>query len=165
MTYEYFGTGSRMLSQDDVKLVQYHGGSAFLSYEDVIAVPLSGSLVCSPIVRRPRPERWWVTEMTRLVDLDDDWDGYGATAPSSRALYVASQFLQQLEPLHDTPKPCVMGSSEGGVLLEWETDDVDLILEFEALGNVNTYVRTPTAEVEGPVEEHVTHVIEALSRL
>ena len=58
-----------------------------------------------------------------------------------------------------------MGTPEGGVLLEWETEDVDLILEFGEMGQINAYVRTQYVECEGSVREHWSIIWDALDRL
>ena len=57
-----------------------------------------------------------------------------------------------------------MGSTEGGVLIEWQTEEVDLILEIESSGEVNAHVRTESQETEGPAGDQINRVVEALSR-
>ncbi len=108
-------------------------------------------------------DRWVERELTSLVDLDDDWDGYGAFAPTAEALREAAQFLQIWRGF--PCRPAVTGSTEGGVLLEWAVDDVELVLEFEEQGDVSAYVRMGQTELEGPVHEHQETVRVALARL
>ena len=108
-------------------------------------------------------DEWVERELTSLVDLDDDWDGYGAFAPTAEALREAAQFLQIWRGL--PRRPAVTGSTEGGVLLEWAADDVELVLEFEDHGEVSAYVRIGQTELEGPVHEHQETVRVALARL
>ena len=109
------------------------------------------------------PDKWVERELTLLVDLDDDWDGYGAFAPTVEALREAAQFLQVWRGF--PCRPAVTGSTEGGVLLEWAVDDVELVLEFEDQGEVSAYVRMGQTELEGPVHEHQETVRVALTRL
>ena len=58
-----------------------------------------------------------------------------------------------------------MGTPEGGILLEWETEAVDLTLEFDELGHIIAYVKTQYLECEGPVVEHWNTVVDAMSHL
>ncbi len=118
--------------------------------------------------RRPQPhglsDSWADRKLRRLRTLGDDWDGHGAAAPASEALARSHQFLVTLEtwPRH-VPRPDVMASTEGGVLVEWDADGVEVIIEFPVRGCVSVYLKTPRAEVEGPVEDHLHDLSEALS--
>jgi hypothetical protein len=120
--------------------------------------------------RRPQPHGlsagWADRKLRRLRTLGDDWDGHGAAAPAREALARAHEFLVTLEtwPRH-VPRPDVMASTEGGVLVEWDADGVEVIIEFPAQGCVNVYLKTPRAEAEGPVADHLDDLSEALSHV
>ena len=170
MTIAAPGAESRLLSADDVRLAIHTPIAAALSDADIVRAPLRRPL--SIYQRRQESvaenwtEGWLVPALTRLVDLDDGWDGYGAAAPSSEALAITSQFLRTLDTWkRQAPIPAVMASTEGGVLLEWETEEVDLILEFQAMGDVIAHVRTESCETEGPVGDQIDRVAEAFSCL
>ena len=156
----------RMLSDDDVHAVFGVRSLACgtLSADSVI---LAGRphhvIVADNLSHSLLSDDWVEQELTQLVDLDDNWDGYGALAPTAEALGAAAHFLQMWR--QESCRPTVMGSTEGGVLLEWETDEVDLILEFEDLGVVSAYVRMGQTEVEGPVPEHLEAVRDAFGCL
>ena len=98
-----------------------------------------------------------------LVELDDDWDGYGALAPRAGALKAAADVL--VEWGRSIPSPQVMASVAGGVLLEWESRDVDLVVDVGAEGSVSVYVRACDAESEGPLDEHRQEAEQALALL
>ena len=98
-----------------------------------------------------------------LAALDDDWDGYGALAPRAGALKAAADVL--VEWGRSIPSPQVMASVGGGVLLEWESRDVDLVVDVEAEGDVSVYVRACDAESEGPLDEYRQEAEQALTLL
>ena len=53
-----------------------------------------------------------------------------------------------------------MGSTEGGVLIEWQTEEVDLILEIESSGE---FITASLCEVVRRVVEHAPSPICAAS--
>ena len=54
-------------------------------------------------------------------------------------------------------------SVDGGILLEWDSDDSDLLLSIDKNGHVTAYLRNGTTEVEGPLSSHQLAVAETLS--
>lgn len=95
--------------------------------------------------------------------LQDNWDGEGAVAPASTAIRVAEQFVAGL-PADATPS--ISASVEGGVLLEWESQTVGLILEIGNTGSVEAFVSRATgSEVEGSLATVKQHVLDALADL
>ena len=122
-------------------------------------------LVAVTYARAPAPtaDDWVTSELLGLVDLEENWDGYGAHPPTPVALRLVSKFLKSWSA--QPCRPWVMGTPEGGVILEWETEDVDLILEFGEIGQTNAYARMQHVECEGPVHEHWNIIFDALDRL
>jgi hypothetical protein len=98
-----------------------------------------------------------------LLDLDANWDGYGALAPSPGALSLAAKFLNSAR--DRLPVPDVMASVAGGVILEWESSDVDLILEVGPLGAVTAHVRRGDLAEDGMLAELEPAVAEAIGVL
>ena len=99
--------------------------------------------------------------MLQLVDLGDNWDGYGALRPNPDSLKASSEFLKAWQ--SDWTRPVVLASTEGNVVLEWYQDDLILILEFEAPGGVTSYVKYGGNESEGPVSENIDAIRNALA--
>ena len=98
-----------------------------------------------------------------LVELDDDWDGYGALVPRVGALKAAADVLAEWG--ENVPTPQAMASVGGGVLLEWESLDVDLVVDVGADGDISVYVRGGDGESEGPLDEHRQEAKQALALL
>lgn len=92
-----------------------------------------------------------------------NWDGHGAPAPELTAIRVAQTFLDALP---SGPPPAISASAAGGVLLEWERDDVELLLEVKNDRNVHALVTWPDGrEFEGPVATLKEPVLDALAAL
>lgn len=170
MTITESSTGGHLLSASWPDTAAYWPVSDFLADEDLhVAYGPAVFRVVAPRRRLQPPlllAGWADRKLWRLRTLGDDWDGYGAVAPDAGALARAHEFLATLEtwPRH-VPRPDVMASTEGGVLVEWDADGVEVIIEFAARGCVNVYLKTPRAEAEGPVEDHLDDLSEALSHL
>lgn len=170
MTITESSAGGHLLTASWPDTAAYGPISEFLA-DEVLHVahgPAPARIAAAP--RRPHlhvPSVGWAYDKLRpLRMLDDDWDGYGAVAPSDEALARAHEFLVTLETWPTcAPRPDVMASTEGGVLVEWDADGVEVIVEFPARGCVNVYVKTPRAEAEGPVTGHLDDLSQALSHL
>jgi hypothetical protein len=66
-----------------------------------------------------------IEQLQAMRSLVENWDGYGAAAPSSAALDLAQEFAGLIEAMlqKSTSIPCVLHVSptrNGGVLVEWE---------------------------------------------
>lgn len=93
----------------------------------------------------------------------DNWDGQGAIAPDMTAIRAAQGFIAELP--SEVP-PAVSASTTGGVLLEWESESVDLLLEIRNDGAVEALVSWSTGtEVEGPLATLKQQVLDALAVL
>ncbi len=168
MTIIESNTGGHLLSASWPDTAAYGPISEFLA-DDGLDVA-HGPAIFRVVAARRRPQMhglsagWADGKLRRLRMLGDDWDGHGAAAPASEALARSHEFLVTLEtwPRH-VPRPDVMVSKEGGVLVEWDADGVEVIIEFPPRGCVNVYLKTPRAEAEGPVEDHLDDLSEALS--
>lgn len=158
--------GRLMLSADQV--LEYAGpiywSNAILSYNSVVVSAWDRNY--NTVTRKIDEDEivaWRKAQMLQLVDLGDDWDGYGALRPSPDALKAASEFLGAWQ--SEWIRPVVVASTEGNVVLEWHQNDLVFILEFEAPGDVTAYVRHGEDECEGTVSDNVDAVRKALARV
>lgn len=95
--------------------------------------------------------------------LEDNWDGRGAVAPSLASIRIAQRFVADLP---TSAVPSISASVEGGVLLEWESQVVDLMLDIANSGLVEALVCWPTGEeLEGPLTTVKQPVLDALALL
>jgi hypothetical protein len=86
----------------------------------------------------------WVEEVVeridRLGDLEDDWDGAGATPASAEAVRTALVVLAEtMAP--DSVAPHFVPTPDGGLQLEWHCVGVDLEIYVEADGRVSAWCR------------------------
>ena len=126
----------------------------------------SGPISTSP----EQPETWASRQIHNLLNLDDDWDSYGSIRPDRALLWSANLLLQQIEKLKPARWPCVGGSSDGGIVIDWMGDDVQLILEFVPAdesepATATVYVKTPTNEVEGLLGDYIDEASKAVQLL
>jgi hypothetical protein len=75
------------------------------------------------------------SQMSRLLLLRKDWDGYGARPIRRDVLVFASELLYKVM-LENTPPPHITPMSHEGVMLEWHQSGIDLEIEIEAPGDV-----------------------------
>lgn len=164
MTITESSTGGRLLSASWPDTAAYGPISEFLA-DEALYFAYGPALVRAAAAQRSGLSVGWAYGVLRsLRTLGDDWDGHGAVAPSGEALARAQEFLLTLETWPpQAQRPDVMASTEGGVLVEWDADSVEVIIEFSARGCVNVYLKTPRTEAEGPVEDHLDDLSEALS--
>jgi len=87
-----------------------------------------------------------------LAGLEDGWDGHGALAPRRSSMEAAAEFMRGL-PRTGLPLPDVMASVAGGVLVEWHSATVDLLLNFEPGEPTTVYVRLGDVETEGDLAD------------
>ena len=170
MTITESNAGGRLLTASWPDTAAYGPISEFLA-DEALHVEHGPARARIAAVARRRYLRvpsvgWAYDKLQPLRMLDDDWDGYGALAPGGAALARAHEFLVTLETWPAcAPRPDVMASTEGGVLVEWDADGVEVVIEFPARGCANVYVKTPHAEAEGPVTGHLDDLSQALSHL
>jgi hypothetical protein len=74
-----------------------------------------------------------------LVDIEDDWDGYGALAPTRIALATAWRIASRLSET-GIPLPQVFPTRRGGVQLEWHTAHTSLEWELDPNGGTGVFI-------------------------
>lgn len=63
-----------------------------------------------------------IGQVSRMRNLEDDWDGQGAEAPHTSLIDAAIRLLQSLQRAKDCPAPNrVVAGVNGTVVLEWHT--------------------------------------------
>ena len=104
------------------------------------AVPFLRARIRGPLQSRARATKvlqWQIVpldsetklrhELASYVDLPDNWDGEGATAPSQAAVDDAFTFLDSRPP--DIPVPLPDQGSEGAVGVYWDDRDAQVFAE------------------------------------
>lgn len=139
-----------------------------LSDTDVVAATnirgmIGGPSISGMIGGATRPLRPNLIEaMTRLVDLGPNWDGSHAKEPAPTVLEQVAALLSVLP--EEMPDPDVFASTEGGVMLEWETNDAELLLHVTHDG-LYAVVSVDGNEVEGSYGQVRDDVGDAVARL
>lgn len=95
-----------------------------------------------------------IQQMQGFGILDADWDSYGAHIVQSDAVLQAILLLAMVFNVReDLADPMIVPTSEGGVQLEWDRDDVHLEFEVKPSRNVDVYWERPDGETwEGPLQ-------------
>ena len=70
-----------------------------------------------------------VDRLLGLIDLGRNWDSYGAAPIDPANVEVALRILSRIK-RKDTPPPCVVPTSRGGIQLEWHLRGIDLEIEI-----------------------------------
>jgi len=90
----------------------------------------------------------------KLLNLNDDWNTYGAKAPGKRAVFFALHFLRDaigvlLDHGISAPTPFLAPTAPGGVQLEWHVSSRELELEIPEKGRFSFLAVDGSNEVEG----------------
>jgi hypothetical protein len=90
----------------------------------------------------------------KLLNLNDDWNTYGAKVPGKRAAFFALHFLRDaigvlLDHGISAPTPFLAPTASGGVQLEWHLGSRELELEIPEKGRFAFLAVDGSSEVEG----------------
>ena len=114
----------------------------------------------------PKPDALQQLEH-RLRALGDNWDGHHAKAPNTDTIETALTVLNTLPA--GMPIPDAYPSTEGGVILEWDTANADILLNLEPVtgsaGTAEIAADLGKAIFEGPLETAKTGLTAALLAL
>ena len=99
----------------------------------------------------------------QLLSITDNWDGYHAKAPNTEAIETTLTLLDSLLPV--VPFPDVFPSTEGGVILEWESSDAEVLLVIESANKMETTVDLEGSRFEGPIDSVRSELAAALHRI
>ena len=82
------------------------------------------------------PEQPWLrsvlADLGAIATLEEDWDGRGAGPVPSDVLWYGLCLLQSV--MEDFPAPQVTPTADGGLLLAWLQEGLQLRIEIEAAG-------------------------------
>lgn len=110
------------------------------------------------------PKRSALQQLGRqLLSITDNWDGYHAKAPNTEAIATTLTLLDSLP--SGMPFPHVCPSTEGGVILEWESSDAEVLLVIESANEIETTVDLEGSRFEGPIESVTSKLAAALQRI
>jgi len=106
-------------------------------------------------------------EMQSFAVLDAGWDSYGARLVQSDAILQTLRLLAVVfNTREDIADPMIVPTSEGGVQIEWDRDDVHLELEVRPSLEVDVYWERPDGETwEGPLQNSQPSLLRFLQRL
>ncbi|MCQ3807924.1 MAG: hypothetical protein OXB92_05755 [Acidimicrobiaceae bacterium] len=99
----------------------------------------------------------------QLRSITDNWDGYHAKAPSTEAIATTLTVLDSLLPV--IPFPNVCPSTDGGVILEWESSDAGVLLIIESAYEIETTVDLEGSRFEGPIEAVMSELAAAIQKI
>lgn len=107
----------------------------------------------SSVVRVEDSDAWksWATtignELTRLINLPEDWDSHGGRPVSKNMALIAAHLLARLGPQFEIPD--FFPLSDGGLLLEWESEALEIAIEIRGVSQVSLLIESsPRREVE-----------------
>lgn len=99
-----------------------------------------------------------------LAELLPNWDGYGANPPTVDALNLAARFLAALP--DEVPDPRLLPATNGNVLVEWDTNGVELLLSLGEGEYGSAVVAIDGGDdLEGPVDVIHDQILHALVTL
>lgn len=108
----------------------------------------------------------------QLHQIPDNWDGYYAKAPDAHAINTAVTLLEVLvETLPDLPLPDTSPSTDGGVILEWESPNAEVLLVIDPMhrtdpiSNIDMSIECKGSRFEGPLESLESELLSAFSQI
>lgn len=101
-----------------------------------------------------------------FVELERDWDSYGARPVHESIARAAGDLLLQLV-RPSVPAPTVVPTPSGGIQLEWHTPSVDLEIELASAGRLSAIFedRSTGQEWERQFESDLGLLVSAVGRL
>jgi hypothetical protein len=96
--------------------------------------------------RDPQTELGWhaaEAELNSLLELQDDWDGEDSPAPSVSMVRSTGDLLKQLRKCRWDAPVRLLPTSDGGVLIEWNSNGTYIEIEVTEPGEGEAMVVTP----------------------
>ena len=101
------------------------------------------------LIDTPRRQTWQIdvlTQIVKLLRLNDNWDTYGAKSlclSTGRAMYSVLNALMRDE----TPVPTIVPTSDGTLQAEWHTRQIDLEIEVISDSLIDVYFKDHVADL------------------
>ena len=101
------------------------------------------------LIDTPRHQTWRIdvlTQIVKLLRLNDNWDTYGAKAlcfSAGSAMYSVLNVLMRDE----TPVPTIAPTSDGTLQAEWHTRQIDLEIEVVSASLIDVYFKDHVADL------------------
>lgn len=84
-------------------------------------------------------EKYPYKKLSNLINLDEDWDGYGGKTPKPEVIETAKKFLQILEK-NDEAIPNVFADNGGEVVFYWKKSKYYLEVFFDSQNKFSYYI-------------------------
>lgn len=129
----------------------------------------SGRLLTSLGAERTAPQPRWLDSVVEraniILGLQNNWDSYGAPAPSPHAVKDAVDFISlAAEGVPGLLKPDLFPCNDGAVSVQWEGKDYFIEVEFRAGGRIVFRVERGDEEFEMKYIFDVRPILENLHR-
>jgi len=102
------------------------------------------------------------TTLQSFSSLENNWDSYGALAPTRTSLVASGHLATEL--LNDsTPLPDIFPMPNGNIQFEWSCFGIDLEIEIESMSKC--YVSFENTETDEEWEKEFTYDLTELSKI
>jgi len=120
----------------------------------------------APVRRMPGWLLSTVADLNRLLELDADWDGHQAAPVRFEAAEELLELMVAVAP-YAPFHPWVTGTSDGGVMAEWRTDQQVLQVEVDSTLDISLFYENAASgsEWEGRLGEEPEGIEKLLWRL
>ncbi len=92
------------------------------------------------------------SQILKLLQLEENWDSYGAKKISISAAKAMFSVLSNLM-LDDTPPPTIVPTSSGVLQAEWHTRNIDLEMEVISDSVIDVYFEDHNSQISKIEEE------------
>lgn len=123
-----------------------------------------------PSIERQRTNAWLDTakrHLKQLANLDPGWNDASARSIDHAVVDGVLGFISSDLVLNLEIKPDIVPTFEGGLILEWHTESLDLLIESSPAGQVSFYYcdNETGSEVEAPLEDQMDILYSAFIKL
>jgi hypothetical protein len=105
--------------------------------------------------------------LKEIASLAPGWDEGTALPVDPGLIRVAQAFISSDLVTHTSVRPDLVPTFDGGLLFEWHTEQVDLIIEIDSVSAPTFYYHDNELgqEIEAPLGEHVETLTTAFRKL
>ncbi len=93
---------------------------------------------------------WWPTaikKITALMNLQENWDSYGAKPINVNLVHAGVNLLQEIS-TNEVPEPSIVPTSTGSLQFEWHTAGIDFELELISSTKIHAYFEDESTGME-----------------